>query len=713
MALDAEVLKQLVATFKQELEERLQTITDGLCALEKSNPKKGATKKIIEEIFRAAHNIKGSARSIGITHVGEIAHHIESLFTAIKENSLEISPEIINLCLASVDAMHSAMQSYSDQQPLSFDLDDLLNKLQQREPIKLVELLKVAEEPQENSNKLNELHEYETIRVSLSQIDKVSTLVEQMQINKIGIEEHYNMLKKLAIQCKQISRLNMEDADQFIEMNYLINQMCQIMNNKVNELGVISNSLQEEIRMLRLVPASTLLRHFTRYVRDLSQELDKSIEFEISGDMVKLDKMILEGLKDPIIHLLRNAVDHAIESPEIRKKMGKSAVGKIKIDVLDEGNQILININDDGVGIDAKLIAATALKKKIMTQAELDTMHEDNILALIFKPEFSTKEIITDISGRGVGLDVVKSNLSELKGSVTLTTELGKGTTFHLHLPLTLSSDIGLTIKSADQLFVIPVSSIERVMMMPLHEVQEVEASQIILLDQKPIPLCILSRLLNLEGLDVSKQGLPIVVIKKGRDKIALMVEEIIGEREIVIKPLQAPLTKVSCVAGGTLSGTGEVIIVLNPGEVINNAIHFGQGDQLLVQTETIKSVASQHHILLVEDSITTRTLEKNILESNHYKVTIAVDGKEAWEQLQKQSFSLVITDVEMPNVNGFELTELIKKSNKYKDIPVIIVTSLGSEEQKRRGIEVGANAYIVKRDFESTELLEVVNQLV
>jgi two-component system chemotaxis sensor kinase CheA len=211
----------------------------------------------------------------------------------------------------------------------------------------------------------------------------------------------------------------------------------------------------------------------------------------------------------------------------------------------------------------------------------------------------------------------------------------------------------------------------------------------------------------------LAREDLPIVVIKKGWDKVALLVEEIIGEREIVIKPLQPPLINISCVAGGTLSGTGDIIIVLNAGDLIKQALSSRQTHRVTLQTEIQPEAPSQHHILLAEDSITTRTLEKNILENSNYKVTAAVDGIEAWELLQKQAFSLVITDIEMPNMNGFELTERIKKSDKYQEIPVIIVTSLDSESQKARGIEVGANAYIVKHDFESKELLEIVRQLV
>lgn len=714
MALETEVLKQLLATFQTELEENLQVITEGLFRLEKNNKKKSSQTKVIEEIFRAAHNIKGAARGLGVTYVADLAHHIESIFASIRAKTLGVSTDIINLCLAAVDGMQEAMRSFCDKTPLNFDLEALINKLQQGDPLQqdaaplpLDNTLKTSQSDLKDYDTGN----YESIRVSLHQINQVSALIEEMQTKKIVLEEHYLALTKLAAKLKELVPFSEGNADPLKEINHVIHGMLKNMHRSVNEFRMISNSLQEEARRLRLIPISTLLRPLTRYVRNLAQELNKEIEFEITGDGISVDKMILEGLKDPIIHLLRNAIDHGIESPALRKKKGKPAFGKINIEVIDENNQILLHIRDDGAGIDYKKIAALAKKKNVISSSELANMDEASILDLIYLPEFSTKEIITDISGRGVGLDVVKTNLANLKSTITLTTELGKGTTFHLQLPLTLASDIGLTIKSADQLFVIPTSAIEHIMLLSPNEIHEVETRQIILFNKKPIPLCILSDILGLEKKENTlPDPLPIVILKKGLNSIALLVEEITREHEIIIKPLQAPLTKISCVVGGTLSGTGEVIIVLNPADLINTALHSANIPSVAVHKST---APPKHHILLVDDSITTRTLEKNILENNDYKVTIAIDGKIAWDFLQNQTFSLVITDIEMPNMDGFELTERIKKSEKLGDLPVIIVTSFDSDNQKKRGVEVGANAYIVKHDFESTKLLEIVAQLV
>lgn len=702
MALEPEFLKQLIEMFRTELDEKLQIITDGLLLLEKN--KEGINPTIIEEIFRAAHNIKGSAHSIGATKVGEIAHEIESIFTDLRQQKKRITSEIITNCFHYVDAMRLAMHSFS-KSPYSPK-----DNVPSRESIALTPITTLESN---NSSGSSETNKYETIRVALDQINVVSTLVEQMQINKIAIEDLYFELSKFVANSKELSSQVMGSSEQMAPLYHLACQLCKNMRNKVNELDITVNSLQNEVRLLRLVPASTVLRHLTRTVRDMAQELNKSIEFEITGDSVKLDKTILEGLKDPITHLLRNAIDHGIESPEIRKKNGKSEAGKITIQIVEEGNQILIDIKDDGAGIDSKVIAQTALKKHNMTHTVLDLMTESNLLELIFLPEFSTKEVINEISGRGIGLDVVRQNVKDLKGTVTVTTQKGMGTSFHLRLPLTLSSDRGLSIKSAGQLFFIPINAIEHLMTIDVSDIHEVEASQIILFNKKPVSLFTLSDLLNLTPpTKVLPERLPVVVLKKDWHFMALVVEDIIGEREIVIKPLQPPLNHVPSVVGGTLSMTGEVIIVLDPISLINQALQLDNINRIKISSKGLTERAC-HPILLVDDSITTRTLEKNILETNNYQVTVAVDGKDALDLLQKHTFSLVITDVDMPNLNGFELTKHIKKSDRLKDIPVIIVTSQDSEAHKKLGVDAGADAYIVKHQFESTELLEIVGQLV
>ncbi|MBV9575896.1 MAG: hybrid sensor histidine kinase/response regulator [Gammaproteobacteria bacterium] len=752
MGLDPELMKQLIITFQSELEEQNQLMTDGLLQLEKGVQNEEERIKIIETIFRAAHNIKGASRSLGIHHVADIAHRIETLFSQIKNNPLNINNDFINLCLEAVDKMTVALQAFIESASLPFDMPIFLARLNYEKnntPTEknTTEKIEIPEEkpdkpkqeteqaiPKNKKNIRAEAHE--SIRISVDKIDKIFALLEEIQISKISIEDQYTQLTHVLSKIKEFSPLwkqvftsakshkktsshDVTDKvydtanDHFFEINQVTQQMQKSLRVQLNELTILSNSLQEEIRLLRLVPAANLLRTLPRYVRDLAHELHKEVELNIQGDEVRMDKLVLEGLKDPLMHIIRNAIDHGIENPEIRSSLGKPALSTIKLTVMDEGNRIFITISDDGAGIDINKIAAFIEEKKLATPAELSTMTETDILEFIFRSGFSTKNIITDISGRGVGLDVVKANLMELKGTVSVNSELGKGTTFILSVPLTLSSERGLLIRSSDQIFVIPTNTVKRVLTIQPQEVKDVEGNQILLIDGHSIPLRVLSDVLKLTNQALlAEEKLFVVVIEKGWKTVAFLVDEIIGEREIVVKPLRPPLNNISGISGGTLLEHNQAAVVLNSADLLNEALHINSARRI-----TQQNIASTHtvipHILVVDDSITTRTLEKNILESKNYQVTIAVNGKEAWELLQKQNFSLLITDINMPLMDGFTLTENVKKHEKLRDLPVIIVTSLGSEAEKARGIEVGANAYIVKNEFESGGLLDIVEQLV
>jgi len=692
MNIDPKILKQLTETFQVELEERLQIITENLLFLEKCPSGEKPPNEIMEPLFRAAHNIKGTAQGIGINTVGEIAHHLETLFASLQKGNIAVSCEMTDCCFQAVDCIRDAMNAHVDERPLSFDLKTLLYSLSpdgstHTDQKILAKIAPVVHRPSTTSTQ-------DSVRIPLTNLDRVSALMEEFQVNRIAIEEHFVELTKLASRFSEFSQLQ------------------KSMRSRINELSILSSSLQDEIRMLRLVPANTLMRFFPRQVRDLARETGRNVNFEMSGDDVRLDRLILEGLKDPLIHLLRNAIDHGIEDSDIRKASGKSESGHIRIDIRDEGSQILFMVTDDGAGIDAARVVEIAKQKNLLSENEKIPHHA--ILELIFKPGFSTKTIITELSGRGVGLDIVKTSLENLKGSVTVTSEKGVGTTFYLRVPLTLTSERGLFVRSSGQLFVIPTTDVERALTLKSTDIIEVEGTQAISENGHPIPLRTLSGILGLpETISKNPGRLPVVVVKKNREPLALLVEEIPFEKEIVIKQLNAPLNSIHAVIGGTLSGSGEVIIVLNTGDIIDVGYKTGEKAARFQWQDEKTKEDKRIPILVVDDSITTRTLEKNILESKNYDVTLATNGQEAWDLLQKQKFSLVVTDVSMPIMDGFSLTERIRQSKAYNDLPVIIVTSLGSPDEKKRGVEVGASAYIVKSEFESGNLLEIVEQLV
>jgi two-component system chemotaxis sensor kinase CheA len=573
----------------------------------------------------------------------------------------------------------------------------------------------------------------EVVRVNLEKLENLAALAEELQVMKIEMEDHLASVLQVKSHIHEIASgwrrsgagsgvwpRNQQDQEAFLkqgadaiaELDTTTSRMHRDMRTTTSRLSILVGALQDDVRMMRLVPVATLLRPMTRSVRDISRELGKQVNFEIRGDEIEIDRTVLEGIRDPLVHLLRNALDHGIETPDARRAAGKPGEGSLRISVRGEGGQIVMTIEDDGNGIHVDRIMETARRKKIATDAELAAMGRDEILSLVFRPGFSSKDIVTSISGRGVGLDVVVSNLRSLKGAVQIETEEGKGTRFILKLPITLATDHGVLVRAGGTVFAIPTAAVDRVMELRGEDVLEVEASHAIMHHGRAIPLRDLAGALELESREPLDRGhLPVVVVSKGWDSVAFLVEEVIGEREVVVKPFRPPLMSVRNVTGGTLTGSGEVIMVLNPSDLVDTALHGARArlDAIAEQDET----AAVPRILVVDDSITTRTLEKSILEHAGYDVSVAVDGNQAWSLLQEQSFDLVVSDVEMPGMDGFQLAERIKQSPKLKDMPVIIVTSLAKEADRRRGVEAGADAYIVKGQFETKALLDVVAQLV
>ncbi len=756
MDFDPELIRLLMDTFRVELEEQLQIITDGLLQIEKGI--EGENRQhTLDAIFRAAHNIKGAARGVEVSDVAEIAHHLESLFSVLKRQNTRPAPEVIDLCLESLDRMREAMLAFSDQKPAAFDLPSLIGRLDRFEKAQQAPVSELAPAPAgpvpatEPVTKNTQVEpasmakaetagvqaRNEGVKINLEKLEKMAAQVEELQGAKIEMEDHMVSMQQLRSQIQALSgmwkhaaqsrnpgsradslpaeveTLLKSTTDRILELDNAATRMHRNMRSSTNHLSLLSVSMLDDIRMMRLVPVSTLLRPMIRSVRDIARELGKQVEFEITGDEIEMDRVVLDGLRDPLVHLLRNAVDHGLESAEQRTAAGKDAAGRLAVRVRGEGSHIVIRVEDDGAGISAEKISTTALRKKIVTQAELDAMGHDEVLGLIFRPGFSSKEIITNISGRGVGLDVVLSNLRSLKGSVNIDTEEGRGTTFTLRLPLTLATDHGLLVKAGGAVYAIPTTSVDRVLEITPAEITEVEASQVLLLNGRAIPLRDLAAVLQVESNEpFSPEQLSVVVVSKGWDAVAFVVEDVVGEREVVIKPFRYPLLSVRNVTGGTLTGNGEVIMVLNPSDLVDSALRAGTSASLgrIGKDEETAQVPA---ILVVDDSITTRTLERSILMNVGYDVTVAVDGRQAWDILQTRAFDLVVSDVEMPNMNGFELTDKIRNSERLRSTPVIIVTSLASEADRKRGIEVGADAYIVKGQFETKVLLDVVKQLV
>lgn len=745
MDLSAELITQLIKVFETELAEQVQVITDVLLELEKGIEGE-AREKALNSMFRAAHNTKGAARGVSVNSVADIAHELETLFIEFRDQRIEPDAETIDLCLASLDHMTAALIAHVENKPLEFDLAGLLQQLNdaskstpsagEEKTASKTPSPPAVRKPQRASGQAapRSIPAQKSIHIDIKKVGKLATHAEQLQTTKIHLEDNLEEFRRLNEKIQQIwgwwrhagpadqaistdiegsGRLFSETIDGLNELSLISEQIQQTMGGNSKRLGLLTDSLQNDVRMMRLVPAATLLRPMERIVRDIARELDKKVEFTISGDDIEIDRKILDGIRDPLIHLVRNSIDHGIELPERRKQKGKPEKGQIKLDVSSSSGRILLTIEDDGAGISEEKIAQTALRKKLLGEEELSKLDSSELLELIFRPGFSSKEIITHISGRGVGLDVVRANLGSLKGSVKIDTRVGEFTRFSLTLPLTLATDRGLVVSVSGQDFAIPTTNIDRVLTIEQEDIAEVSGGRALLFDGRTIPIVNLAGVLKLPTAEpVLARQMQIVIVSRAWNVVAFKVDEIIGERELVIKALLPPLHKVPNVSGGTQTGSGEIIMVLNPEQILESAMKPGM---MLMSTAGTPDATElkRPQILVVDDSISVRTLEKSIFEDHGYEVTVAADGKKAWKCIQKSNFDLVVTDIEMPLMDGFELTSKIKQSDKYSDIPVIIVSSRARDADRKRGIEVGADAYIVKGQFETKALIEVVEQLV
>jgi two-component system chemotaxis sensor kinase CheA len=462
-------------------------------------------------------------------------------------------------------------------------------------------------------------------------------------------------------------------------------------------------------------PFSTLLDLFPRLVRELAREQGKEVELSIQGGDIEIDRRILEEMKDPLIHLARNCLDHGIETPAERARRGKQPRGTVTMTIsARNGSNVELLIADDGKGIDAGKVKAAAGKLRLLSPERAESLGDKEALAFIFQSGVSTSPIITDISGRGLGLAIVKEKVEKLNGALSVETEAGQGTSFRIILPLTLARFHGVLVRVGEHLFVFPSSNVERVERVAKDDVKTVENRETITVKGQAVSLARLRDALDLAA-TVAAGGqpdiLPAVVVTSAGRRIAFVVDEVLHEQEVLVKTLGKQLIRVRNIAGATVLGTGRVVPILNVPDLIASAVRTSGAGMHAAAVPSEEAGKRRKSVLVAEDSITSRTLLKNILETAGYQVETAVDGVEALTKLRSGEFDLVVSDVDMPRMNGFVLTEKIRADKKFLELPVILVTALESREDREHGIDVGANAYIVKSSFDQSNLLEIIRR--
>jgi two-component system chemotaxis sensor kinase CheA len=762
MGLSQEIRQRLINSFKTEQAEHVQRITEGLLALE-NRPQEPERQTLLDDIFREAHSLKGSAKAVGLVTIGALGHGLESLLLSAKDGRLDFSPELFDLLYQTLDAVQFIMQQVEtgDAAPparilaLLAQLEESVEELEssgketaaagdETEPL----LSPPPHQLTPSGSLVTDLESHgaqndETIRVSVRKLDTLMAQFSDLLAAKIRTEKRLGEIRQLqqiasswnkewrALQGSYNRLIRRDDfgydkdlaalvdfthrnQKYLRQFNAEVSQLSHEFANDNMHLNLIADEFQDQIKRMRMLPLSTITLTFGRMVRDLARHQGKRIRLTITGSETELDKRVLEQVKAPFIHLLRNSVDHGIEEPESRQAAGKPEDGHISLIASQQGNNVVIKMEDDGRGLDLEAIRGAAVHKGLLTEEEARQLTDAEATSLIFRSGLSTSKIITDISGRGVGMDVVRQNIEELQGSIHVCSHKGLGTTFTIHLPLTLVSSRGLLVRSGGQTFALPLTTIERMLQVDPDNISTVQGREVITYNDRPIPLAWLDQLLGLPtAASASNTTLTVVVTAVADKQLGLVVSDLEGEQEIVIKTLGRQLAKVQGIAGATVMGSGEVLLVLHAADLMKMAAFAHRSP---VQEGTIpehREIAPRT-VLVVDDSITTRTLEKNILETAGYEVKLATDGEEALGIMMSEGPpNLIVSDINMPHLDGFEMTDRIKSDKRYQGIPIILVTSLDTPADKARGIEVGADAYIVKSSFDQSNLLETVEELI
>lgn len=696
---EEEFFDKLKGIFQEEAKEHLKALSDGLLELEKNLPEE-VYKEVIEKIFREAHSLKGAARSVNLRPIQEICQALENVFALLKQKYLALPKELFDALHATVDILQQGLSRKIE----NAEIENIVNQLTTHSE-KLKDEAPASKEPSEIKYKSEVTYKSpeKSVRVSLQKLNLLFQEIEETLMIKLFFHQQLSDIKEI------YTKLEFNEIKQ---AKNLLSKYIKAADQNSHFVGSMVDTLLEDAKKILMQPIATVFDTIPLMVRDIARQLSKDVHVEISGGEIEVDRRVLEEIKDPITHLIRNAIDHGIELPEVRKKKNKPPFGTIKIVSTErEGSTISISISDDGKGMDVEKIKEKAIQKGILSAKDAEGMSEEDLFRLAFHSDISTSPIITELSGRGLGLGIVSEKVDHLGGQVHIESKPDQGTTFTLILPLTLATFRGVHITVGDREFILPTHNIKRVLRVKQSDIQKIENKETLVIENQNYSFIHLADLL---GISKNSQGSEeyffVLVVKAAEQTIVFGAERVHNECEILVKSLGPQCVRVKNIMAATIMEKGNVIPVLNPSDLIKACI---KGDIQATHPKLATEENSKKWILLVEDSITTRMLLKNILTSASFEVKMAVDGVEALEILQTQKFDLMMTDVEMPRMNGFNLTKKVRSMDKYKNLPIIICTALGSREDRERGIELGANAYLDKNSFNQQYLIDIVQKLI
>lgn len=684
--------------FRDEARSHLDTLER--CVLDIES--KGPLSELIKEGMRSAHTIKGSARLLGLEDIGKVAHAIEDLFKEIDSGKLSVSSAVITAILKGVDGIKRMIDGEN------VNADELVDGLRGGFPD---EVKKYGVSGEKAEEKKDERKRTEILRIPREKVEPILNYASELFINRMKVKGKFESYERVQKELKEeiteyLKRFVPEEKITPLaeKISSAFSELIEDFRNTWEEVSSLIERVHEGSLSMRYVPFSIIADELRRIVRDVAEEQGKKINFRIRGGDIELDKVDLEKLKPSLIHIIRNAVDHGIELPEVRKREGKKEEGEIEVSVEVIGEFIGISVRDDGKGIDLDGLVRRAVEKGIIEKSKASRLTENEKISLMFEHGISTKSETTEISGRGVGMDVVKTTLLEMRGDVKVETKKGKGTHITLLIPRSSVTLRGIKVKDAEEV-IIPVHDIVRIMRVKKEEVIMRGAETFVDFNGKLIPVKPLSTLLGFENarlFDDNEQSY-VIVLKNGDRIFGVKITDFTSEDDHIIKSPSALLDGMKFVSGVTLSEEGLPVIVLNTHDLAQAFFKTPlEGDYGKIERR-------KKRILLVEDSLTTLTIEKNILELAGFEVDTALHGGEALNMLFSKTYDLFVVDIQMPVLDGIELTKKIRSNPSTAQKPVVIVSSVTDEKEMKKAMDAGANVYISKRDFDRAGFISLI----
>lgn len=739
----------LLDLYRMEADAQAQVLDAGLLVLEREPAHAGQ----LEACMRAAHSLKGAARIVGLDDGVKVAHAMEDLLVAAQEGLLRLVPEQIDGLLQGTDLLRRVGAQIVTDAPSAERIEQLVSLLQHQlatavpalglspaEPAVLPEEIVRVEVPpvvaaEEPADEPIEGPRSRVLRVSAERLDHLldmsgKALVEFQRIQPLtdslqrlkrqqsAVRRTLDGLRELVLHSTlepQALALLEESRAQLAECQQLLHTHFEAFDEFAWQGGLRSRSLYDAALSSRMRPLADVLVGRARMVRDLGRSLGKQVRLDIEGDATQVDRDVLERLDAPLTHLLRNAVDHGIEPSELRARKGKNPEGRLLLKARHRAGMLMLELSDDGAGVNMERLREVVVTRKFASAETAAKLDEDELLAFLFLPGFSLREQVTETSGRGVGLDAVQHELRQLRGSVRLEHRAGEGSTFILQVPLTLSVVRSLVVEVAGEAYAFPLAHIEHMLRVSADDVVQLEGRQHFWHGDRHVSLISASQLLQRPEGRTEDAGIPLVLLRERDNLYGIAVERFIGERTLVVLPLDARLGKVRDVAAGALLDDGTPVLILDVEDLfssIGKLLGSGNLERVDRRSQTAHA-AIRKRVLVVDDSLTVRELERKLLLGRGYDVAVAVDGMDGWNALRDEHFDLLITDIDMPRMDGIELLTLVRRDNRLRSLPVMVVSYKDREEDRRRGLDAGADYYLAKASFHDEALLDAVQVLI